>query len=184
MSKAKQKVPVKKANTCPIQDALNAHEKAEQALSKMLAKEGARCAKIFAALKKKKAKLAEAKVKLLGRKKAFAAKAKAKPTAANMQQLKKLNDSIAVAAKVLTEVNDELKAATHGHASMSKLLKHRAAEAKLIAKYRKEQEAIAMKKAKAKSKPKSKKVVKKVKDKAMPGKAAMDKQKTKRDKKG
>lgn len=146
-----------KTSGCPIANALEEIEKANIALDKMLAKDTASCAKKFEAVKKKMKKLAEAKAKASIRKKAVSEKMKAKPTPAVKLQLEKVNVALQKTNETLSEVKIDYEGLKHVNMKCASLTKRRQAEAKLIAKFRAEQDRNEIKKTKMKAKPKASK---------------------------
>ena len=142
--------------SCPIEEELSTIEKMTLAFDKRLAKDTAASSKKFEAAKKKLARLAAAKAKAATRKKTQAAKVKAKPTAAAKAMLEKAKAAAQVAHDAWTASKEEADQLKGLNLKCTKLTKQRQAEAKLIAKFRKEQDKKAALKAKAKKKPKAK----------------------------
>ena len=96
--------------------------------------------KILYKLKSKHQKLIASRSKVAERKKLLMGKIKEKPTTAQKQQLEKIKDALIVFSEAMQVLSEEMQGAKHGLTKIKMLQKQRAMEAKVLEKFRKEQE--------------------------------------------
>ena len=128
------------SNGCPYQEAKLAIAKSEEAFSKMLDNGLIDCTKAMDKLKIKHQKLIASRSKVAERKKLLMGKIKEKPTTAQKQQLEKIKDALIVFSEAMQVLSEEMQGAKHGLTKIKMLQKQRAMEAKVLEKFRKEQE--------------------------------------------
>lgn len=125
---------------CPFQEAKLAIAKAEEDFSKMLDKGLIDCTKAMEKLKSKHQKLTASRKKVSERKKALMERIKQKPTVAQKQQLEKIRDALKASNQSIQILSEEMLGVKHGLTKIKTLQKQRSMEAKILAKFRKEQE--------------------------------------------
>lgn len=126
-------------NTCPYYEAKKAILKAEDDFSIMLDKGAKQCLKSLDSLMKKKEKLILRRKKLVEKKKLLVTRIKSKPTESSNAQLTRVKEQLSELLLAIKEHTVEVDGVKHGLKKIKSLQKQRVLEAKVLAKFRREQ---------------------------------------------